>query len=125
MVTVREPPCESAFAAAMPEHDIKPPATFIAAGRIHRFDAPGEKRGRKSGVHWHYGDGMPAVQGDSHWHPYPVHKRVRLWIYQLVHKETVSGQVHGIERAFAGWRVPVTALPSIASLSRLNPETAE
>lgn len=39
--------------------------------------------------------------------------------YSQLHKAVVSGQVPGVERAVAGWRVPVAALPTLADLFQL------
>jgi len=39
--------------------------------------------------------------------------------YQQLHKAIVSGQVPGVERVLAGWRVPVAALPAVADLFQL------
>jgi hypothetical protein len=39
--------------------------------------------------------------------------------YIRLHRAVVSGQVPGVERAIAGWHVPVAALPVIADLFQL------
>jgi hypothetical protein len=39
--------------------------------------------------------------------------------YSQLHKAVVSGQVPGVERVLAGWRVPVAALPTLADLFQL------
>ncbi|HDR9101146.1 TPA: DUF927 domain-containing protein [Burkholderia vietnamiensis] len=50
---------EAEFAAAMAVHGLTP-SEIVADGKIHRFDAGDEKRGRKSGFYILHADGQPA-----------------------------------------------------------------
>ncbi|MBJ9674506.1 DUF927 domain-containing protein [Burkholderia gladioli] len=50
---------EAEFASAMAVHGLTP-SEIIADGKIHRFDAQDEKRGKKSGFYILHSDGVPA-----------------------------------------------------------------
>jgi putative DNA primase/helicase len=50
---------EQQFAAAMAEHGLVP-SEIMAGGRLHRFDGPGEKRGKHSGWYVLHTDGIAA-----------------------------------------------------------------
>ncbi|MBN3789309.1 AAA family ATPase [Burkholderia sp. Ac-20353] len=47
------------FARAIQEHGFKPPEV-IPDGKLHRFDGPDEKRGKRSAWYVLHGDGVPA-----------------------------------------------------------------
>lgn len=50
---------ETEFSAAMAAHDLRPTG-IVADGRLHRFDGPEDKRGKKSAWYVLHGDGIPA-----------------------------------------------------------------
>ena len=50
---------EAIFGAAMAEYGLTP-ATIVADGQRHRFDAPDDKKGKKSAWYILHGDGVPA-----------------------------------------------------------------
>ncbi|NHV27690.1 DUF927 domain-containing protein [Burkholderia sp. D-99] len=50
---------ETEFSAAMAAHDLRP-IGIVADGRLHRFDGPEDKRGKKSAWYVLHGDGIPA-----------------------------------------------------------------
>ncbi len=50
---------EQQFAAAMGEHGLQP-GEIVADGKLHRFDGPDEKRGKRSAWYVLHGDGLPA-----------------------------------------------------------------
>lgn len=50
---------EAQFGAALAEFDLHPPE-IIADGQRHRFDAPDDKKGKKSAWYILYADGVPA-----------------------------------------------------------------
>ncbi|MDW3681623.1 DUF927 domain-containing protein [Cupriavidus sp. CV2] len=52
-------PIEQQFAAAMAEHGLAPDE-IVANGKLHRFDGPDEKRGKRSAWYVLHGDGLPA-----------------------------------------------------------------
>ncbi len=55
---------EQQFSAVMAEHGLVP-SEVVADGRLHRFDGPGEKRGKHSGWYVLHADGIAAgVFGD-------------------------------------------------------------
>lgn len=55
---------EQQFAAVMAEHGLVP-SEVVADGHLHRFNGPGEKRGKHSGWYVLHADGIPAgVFGD-------------------------------------------------------------
>lgn len=47
------------FAAAMAEHGLQP-GEVVDDGKLHRFDGPDEKRGKRSAWYVLHGDGLPA-----------------------------------------------------------------
>ena len=51
---------EQQFAAAMAEHGLVP-AEIVADGQLHRFDGPGEKRGKNSGWYVLHTDDIAAA----------------------------------------------------------------
>ncbi|WP_343661093.1 AAA family ATPase [Ralstonia sp.] len=52
-------PLEQQFAAAMAEHGLQP-GEIVADGKLHRFDGPEERRGKRSAWYTLHGDGLPA-----------------------------------------------------------------
>ncbi|WP_374625074.1 AAA family ATPase [Pandoraea sp.] len=50
---------EQRFAAALAEHGLCP-AEIVADGKLHRFDGPDEKRGKRSAWYVLHGDALPA-----------------------------------------------------------------
>ncbi|RQV69420.1 DUF927 domain-containing protein [Burkholderia cenocepacia] len=50
---------ETEFSAVMAAHDLRPTG-IVADGRLHRFDGPEDKRGKKSAWYVLHGDGIPA-----------------------------------------------------------------
>uniref|UniRef100_A0A809E4K4 DNA primase n=1 Tax=Ralstonia solanacearum TaxID=305 RepID=A0A809E4K4_RALSL len=52
-------PFEQQFAAALVEHGLQP-GEIVADGKLHRFDGPDEKRGKRSAWYVLHGDGLPA-----------------------------------------------------------------
>lgn len=50
---------EQEFGAALASHGLEPPE-IVADGKLHRFDGPDEKRGKRSAWYVLHGDGLPA-----------------------------------------------------------------